>query len=123
MSEDLTREQDGMILRQDWEAVGQYLSTALHEVSFELGGEDLAHRIAETIDPESILPNPLALLVIEQAFPGSTYAVLSRAEEIQRAAHEQELKDARKFSFKKLGKAMLDGFAHLNFPGTPLRNL
>ena len=114
MKAGMVNEQDRMILRQDWEAVGQHLTASLHEVALELGGEDLARQVAEAGGTDTILPNPIALLMLEETNPGSIEDILSRAEEIQRAAQERELKDARKFSFKKLGNAMLDGFGHLN---------
>lgn len=109
-------------LQQSWQAVGGYLSTAMQEVALELGGEDLAERIAAAAASDEALPNPDALSLLEELHPGSAELVLSRSEEIQQDTHQRELDAIRKPSLRKYGKAILDGLASFTiFESSPRR--
>ena len=113
MSEDLGA------LQKDWEAVGNYLSAAMQEIATELGGGELSERITLAAVSRAPLPNPDALIMLEELHPGSAGRVINRSEEIQRETRERELIELRKPSFRNYGKAILGGFASLNIWGTP----
>ena len=121
MSANIGREQDFMGLQQDWEAVGGYLSAAMQDVALELGGEELANKVALVGSSDGVLPNPDALKMLEDLSPGSAEFVMTRMAEIQQDTHQRELDEIRKPSLRKYGKAILDGFASFNIFGNPPR--
>jgi hypothetical protein len=121
MNANLGREQDFKGFQQDWEAVGGYLSSALHEVATDLGGEELASRVALAATSDEVLPNPPALKMLEDIHPGSAKLVLTRTQEIQQETHQRELNASNKPNLRKYGRAILEGFASFNIFGTQLR--
>lgn len=115
------REQDIEAIRGDWVAVGEYLSSAMYEVATELGGEELATQIAKLAASDDVLPNPAALKMLEDTFPGSTETIMERMSDIQQEQHQREIDEIRKPAPRKLGKAMVDGFASFNIFGYPTK--
>ena len=71
----------------DWSAVGHYILSAIREVSSELGGDELAARVILVAQTDEILPNPAALELLEELYPGSAEQVMTRSIEIQERAH------------------------------------
>jgi hypothetical protein len=100
-------EQVGRSLSRDWEAVGGYLSNAMQEVAVDLGGEEFADYIVDISRSDEVLPNPIALKLLEDSFPGSAELVMARSAEIQQQAFESELASIQKTSVRKYGRAML----------------
>lgn len=107
--------------QQDWKAIGGYLTVAMQEVALELGGEELASKVALVGTSDSVLPNPNALKLLEDLRPGSAEIVLTRMAEIQQDTNYHELDEICKSSLRKYGKAVLDGFASFNIFGNPPR--
>jgi hypothetical protein len=86
--------QDAERLREDGERVGGYLSAALKEIATFLGGEEFAAKITDIARiAGTTWPNPDALRVLNELYPGSAEQVMSRAEVIQQEIHEHELAD------------------------------
>ena len=71
----------------DWEAVGDYLMTALLMTAEALGGQALVDKIAHYAPGEGPLPDPEALFVLERLYPGSAARVMDYAEELQQIDH------------------------------------
>jgi len=104
-------EQDFTGLQQDQEAVGGYLSTAMQEVAMNLGGEELAGKVAIAAVSDEVFPNPAALRLLEDSQPGSAELVMSKTQEIQQETHQREINALRKPTLRKYGRAILEGFA------------
>jgi uncharacterized membrane protein len=117
MSPNRNRAQDLHAVRGDWETVGDYLSTAIQEVATELGNEEFASGIAALAVSDEVLPNPDALKLLEDTYPGSAERVMARMSEIQRETHQRELAEVRKPRIREYGRATLEGFASLNILG------
>lgn len=122
MNANLGKVQEITGLQQDWEVVGGYLSVAMQDVALGLGGEELARKVALAGASESALPNPDALMMLEDLSPGSAERIVIRMAEIQRDTHQRELDEIRKSNLRKYGKAILRGFASFNIFGNPLHN-
>ncbi len=121
MDANFDREQELTDTPQAWEAVGGHLSAAMQEVAVDLGGEDLASKVALVGASDSVLPNPDALKMLEDLSPGSAERVMTKMAEIQQDTHQHELDEIRKPSLRKYGKAILGGFASFNIFGNPPR--
>src|SRR5436305_2106242 len=89
-------QQISQAIRNDWETVGGHIDAAMQEVAIELGGEELADRIALEAVSDEPLPNPDALKMLEELFPGSAERVMTRMGEIQKETHARELAELRK---------------------------
>jgi len=87
MERSYTREQDAARLREDRERVGGYLSSALKEIATSLGGEEFAAKIADIARvTNSAWPDPNALKLLEELYPGSAEQVMSRGSNSARDA-------------------------------------
>lgn len=106
-------------MQRDWQAVGGYLAAAMREIAADLGGEEFATQITDLAISDDVLPNPAALKMLEDSFPGSAERVLIRSSEIQRETHQQELAALRKPNLRRNGRVILEGFASLNISGSP----
>jgi hypothetical protein len=92
--------------------VGHDMTTAMHEVAFELGGEEYAAEITATASVPG-LPNPQALKMLQDRDPGSAERVMDRAKQIADARHEQELAELKSHKLRRYGGAILQGFSSL----------
>ncbi|HET8992080.1 MAG TPA: hypothetical protein VFN31_03555 [Candidatus Saccharimonadales bacterium] len=108
-------------IHNDWEEVGGHLSVAMQEVSLELGGEELAERIAIEVATNQVLPNPNALKLLEELYPGSAEKVMTLSEEIQKITQERELAELKQPSLRKYGGALLRGLTSITFSGVQPR--
>lgn len=83
---------DAKALERDWRAVGDYLNQAIIETVEAIGDDDLAERVVQAAEQGDTLPDPSALIILEAVQPGISEAIVTRAAEIQQAAHQQETK-------------------------------
>jgi hypothetical protein len=113
--------QDMQAIRGDWQAVGDYLSEAMHAVAIDSGGEEFATKVSDLAATGELLPNPDALKILEETYPGSAEIVMARMAEIQQEVHKRELAELRKPSIRRYGEAILKGFEGLNIFGFPPR--
>lgn len=89
----------------------------MHEVATDLGGEELADRVAQEAASDGLLPNANGLKLLEDLHPGSTDLVITRMSEIRHETNQRELAESRKPSIRKYGKALMDGFASFSIFG------
>jgi len=107
--------------QNDWQIVGSHIVSAAHEVATDLGGKELADVVNESLVLKSGIPDPVIFEMIESIYPGSTLLIMSRAEVIQREKNLRDKEELRKQIRREYGKAIIQGFADLNFLGLPPR--
>lgn len=110
-------------LSNDWIVTGGFIASATQEMAMELGGQELAEKIGNSIVPETGIPDPSIFEVLEGMRPGSISLILSRAEEIQAQTHRRERHELRKQLRRDSRRAILKGIAFISLTGKPLRKL
>lgn len=115
MSQGSARAQDFEGLRQDWEAVGGYMSAAIQDVALELGGEELAGKVALAAVSDGVLPNPDALKLLKDLHPESPELVRVRTGQIQEEAHQRKLDELPKATPRSYGKTILNALTSFDF--------
>jgi hypothetical protein len=97
--------------------VGQNMTVAMQEVATELGGKDFAATVLVTaaFEPESLLPNPDALKLLQDRYPDADAAaeIIKRTRAIADEKYEIELAELHKHRFRRYGKALIGGFVSI----------
>ncbi len=89
-----------------WQEVGGHLAQAIREVATDLGGQEFAASVGEAAETEGQLPNPEALRLLQDHYPGAADRVIARMSEIG----DEERQGNR---LRRCGRAVIAGFASI----------
>lgn len=89
MEKEVWSREELQVFKEAWQEVGESLSTALYEIAAEIGGEELAARVAQAATSENTFPNPEALRLLEEYSPGAAARVMDRMSEIEQETQQR----------------------------------
>ena len=98
---------------EDWRRLADYMSSAMYEVADELGGDEFVATVTAAAGSASIWPNPDALQLMQDRYPGSAERVMTRMELLAAQARQEEWATLRREVVRGAGRAVLRGFVQL----------